>query len=110
MLLQLFLANLPSSLQDVDSAVFKLDMVLMCIALVGIIFICLLIFNRQNTLASLVPLATLILGFSFIFGHSAQVLFESVGARTLFSTLVLISFRSLSSYSRLMYLTSVIWL
>lgn len=50
----------------------------MCIALVGIVFVCLLIFNRKNTLASLVPLATLILGFSFIFGHSAQVLFESV--------------------------------
>lgn len=43
-----------------------------------IIFVSLLIFNRQNTLASLVPLATIILGFSFIFGHSAQTLFESV--------------------------------
>ena len=42
------------------------------------IFICLLIFNRSNTLASLVPLATIIVGFSFIFGHSAQTLFESV--------------------------------
>jgi hypothetical protein len=29
-------------------------------------------------LASLVPLATIILGFLFIFGHSAQMLFESI--------------------------------
>lgn len=61
------------------SIVAKLDAVLLVIALVGIIFVCLLIFNRSNTLASLVPLATIILGFSFIFGHSAQTLFESVG-------------------------------
>ncbi|KAF8892116.1 Mechanosensitive ion channel-domain-containing protein [Infundibulicybe gibba] len=46
--------------------------------LMFIIFVCLLIFNRQNTLASLVPLATIILGFSFVFGHSAQTLFESL--------------------------------
>lgn len=64
--------------QDVDSVVAKLDAVLLAIALVGIIFVCLLIFNRTNTLASLVPLATIILGFSFVFGHSAQTLFESV--------------------------------
>jgi small-conductance mechanosensitive channel len=38
----------------------------------------LLIFNRSNTLASLVPLATIILGFSFVFGNSAQTLFESL--------------------------------
>ena len=42
------------------------------------IFICLLIFNRSNTLASLVPLATIIVGFSFIFGNSAKTLFESL--------------------------------
>lgn len=47
-------------------------------ALIFVIFAFLLIFNRQNTLASLVPLATIILGFSFVFGHSAQTLFESV--------------------------------
>jgi hypothetical protein len=64
--------------QDVGSAVAKLDAVLIAIALIGITFAALLIFNRQNTLASLVPLATIILGFSFIFGHSAQTLFESV--------------------------------
>lgn len=56
----------------------KLDAVLVCVALLFIAFACLLIFDRNNTLASLVPLATIILGFSFIFGHSAQMLFESV--------------------------------
>jgi len=70
--------SLVSSLKDVGSAVAKLDAVLLAVALVGIIFVCLLIFNRRNTLASLVPLATIILGFSFIFGHSAQTLFESL--------------------------------
>ena len=69
---------LVSSLKDVGSIVAKLDVVLLCVALLIIIFITLLIFNRSNTLASLVPLATIILGFSFIFGHSAQTLFESV--------------------------------
>ena len=58
--------------------VAKLDAVLIAVALMILIFICLLIFSRNNTLASLVPLATIVLGFSFIFGHSAQTLFESL--------------------------------
>ncbi|KAF9559870.1 hypothetical protein CPC08DRAFT_818554 [Agrocybe pediades] len=70
--------SLISGLKDVGSIVAKLDAVLLCIALVLIMFICLLIFNRSNTLASLVPLGTIVLGFSFIFGHSAQTLFESL--------------------------------
>jgi len=65
-------------MQDIDSAIAKLDAVLVCIALLSILFACLLIFNRSDMLASLVPLATIILGFSFIFGHSAQMLFELV--------------------------------
>lgn len=69
---------LVSSVKDTSSALAKLDMVLLGVTLVIIIFLCLLIFNRADTLSSLVPLATIILGFSFIFGHSAQVLFESV--------------------------------
>ncbi|KAF9457510.1 Mechanosensitive ion channel-domain-containing protein [Collybia nuda] len=69
---------LVSSLKDASSVVAKLDAVLLAVAFVGIIFVCLLVFNRENTLASLVPLATIILGFSFIFGHSAQTLFESL--------------------------------
>ncbi|KAJ3518126.1 hypothetical protein NLJ89_g43 [Agrocybe chaxingu] len=70
--------SLIAGLKDVGSIVAKLDAVLLCVAIVIIIFVCLLIFNRSNTLASLVPLATIILGFSFIFGHSAQTLFESL--------------------------------
>ena len=54
-------------------------MLLSVVALI-FIFICLLIFNRNNTIASLVPLATIIVGFSFIFGNSAQTLFNSVSA------------------------------
>lgn len=69
---------LVASVKDTSSALAKLDAVLFSSSLVVITFLCLLIFNRANTLSSLVPLATIILGFSFIFGHSAQVLFESV--------------------------------
>ncbi|THH32364.1 hypothetical protein EUX98_g1804 [Antrodiella citrinella] len=69
---------LTASLKDVGSAVAKLDAVILACVLLILIFICLLIFNRSDTLASLVPLATIILGFSFIFGHSAQTLFESL--------------------------------
>lgn len=69
---------LTASLKDVGSAVAKLDAVLVACVLVVFIFIALLIFNRSDTIASLVPLATIILGFSFIFGHSAQTLFESL--------------------------------
>jgi hypothetical protein len=78
---------LVNSVKDTSSALAKLDAVLLSIAFIIIIFLCLLIFNRANTLSSLVPLATIILGFSFIFGHSAQVLFESVRpARSAFPT------------------------
>lgn len=66
-------------LQDVSSAVAKLDAVLFSVALLILIFVFLLIFNKSDTLSSLVPLATLILGFSFVFGNSAKTLFESVG-------------------------------
>ena len=69
---------LTAVLQDIDSIVAKLDWVLLSVVVAAIIFICLLIFNRNNTITSLVPLATMILGFSFIFGSSAQNLFESV--------------------------------
>ncbi|CAE6438170.1 unnamed protein product [Rhizoctonia solani] len=69
---------LTASLKDMSSAVGKLDGVLIALALIVILFICLLIFNRSNTLASLVPIATIILGFSFVFGNSAKTLFESL--------------------------------
>ncbi|KAJ7126546.1 Mechanosensitive ion channel-domain-containing protein [Mycena crocata] len=69
---------LTASLKDVGSALAKLDGVLIAVALILIIFVCLLIFNRSDTLTSLVPLATIILGFSFIFGNSAATLFNSL--------------------------------
>ncbi|KAG8682823.1 hypothetical protein FRC11_014348, partial [Ceratobasidium sp. 423] len=69
---------LTASLKDMSAVVSKLDGVLITLALVLILFICLLIFNRSNTLASLVPMATIILGFSFVFGNSAKTLFESL--------------------------------
>ncbi|KAF8315392.1 hypothetical protein DL93DRAFT_2057318 [Clavulina sp. PMI_390] len=69
---------LTASLKDMSSAVAKLDGVLLGVACLILLFVCLLIFNRSNTVESLVPLATLVLGFSFIFGHSAQLLFESL--------------------------------
>lgn len=69
----------------------KLDAVLLFVALVAITFVCLLIFNRSDTLASLVPLATVVLGFSFVFGHSAQTLFESVGPERCYLYSALIS-------------------
>lgn len=69
---------LTAGLKDVSSALAKLDAVLVCIALLGILIACILIFNRNDTITSLVPLATIILGFSFIFGNSAQTLFASL--------------------------------
>lgn len=69
---------LVSSVKDTSSALAKLDAVLLGVGLTIVVFICLLIFNRADTLSSLVPFATIVLGFSFVFGHSAQVLFESV--------------------------------
>ncbi|KIY66418.1 hypothetical protein CYLTODRAFT_423451 [Cylindrobasidium torrendii FP15055 ss-10] len=69
---------LVASLKDASSAILKLDGVMLAVALFCMIFLFLLIFNRQNTVASLVPLGTIVLGFSFVFGNSAATLFESL--------------------------------
>ncbi|KAJ7623373.1 Mechanosensitive ion channel-domain-containing protein [Roridomyces roridus] len=69
---------LTSSLKDVGSAVAKLDAVLISVVLILEIFLCLLIFNKDDTLTSLVPLASIILGFSFIFGNAMATLFNSL--------------------------------
>ncbi|KAJ3517249.1 hypothetical protein NMY22_g14005 [Coprinellus aureogranulatus] len=69
---------LVASLKDASSIVAKLDAVCLIVAVLIIIFICLLIFKKNNSLSSLVPLATVVLGFSFVFGNSAQTLFESL--------------------------------
>lgn len=69
---------LATSLKDASSAVQKLDGVLLGIALIIMIFIWLLIFNGDNTVANIAPLSTFVVGFSFIFGNSAKTLFESM--------------------------------
>ncbi|EHS64524.1 uncharacterized protein PGTG_20985 [Puccinia graminis f. sp. tritici CRL 75-36-700-3] len=69
---------LATSLKDMSSAVSKLDGVLLGLALLITIFIWLFIFNPKGTTAQLVPMATIILGFSFVFGNAAKNLFESM--------------------------------
>ncbi|KAG8984674.1 hypothetical protein FRB90_005179 [Tulasnella sp. 427] len=69
---------LSASLKDMSSAVSKLDAVMIGVALIVILFVCLLIFNPSDDISSLIPLATIVLGFSFVFGNSAKTIFESL--------------------------------
>jgi len=69
---------LTASLKDMSSAVAKLDAVMIGVVFIVILFICLLIFNPSDSLSSLIPLATIVLGFSFVFGNSAKTIFESL--------------------------------
>ncbi|KAF8323535.1 uncharacterized protein EI90DRAFT_3076953 [Cantharellus anzutake] len=57
---------LTASLKDISSAVAKLDGVLVVVTLLILFFICLLILNPNDTVQSLVPLATLVLGFRLL--------------------------------------------
>jgi len=66
------------ALKDMSSAVSKLDAVLISIAFLLTIFIWFFIFNSKGTASQLVPMATIVLGFSFIFGNAAKNLFESM--------------------------------
>ncbi|KAG8949472.1 hypothetical protein FRC04_008571 [Tulasnella sp. 424] len=75
---------LSASLKDMSSAVSKLDAVMIGVALIIILFVCLLIFNPGDNISSLIPLATIVLGFSFVFGNSAKTIFESVSAASQF--------------------------
>lgn len=70
--------DLVTSLKDAGSAVAKLDAVMIGLVLIVLIFVCLLIFNPSDTIESLVPMATIVVGFSFIFGNSAATLFQSL--------------------------------
>ncbi|KAF5388714.1 hypothetical protein D9757_004867 [Collybiopsis confluens] len=70
--------DLVTSLKDAGSAVAKLDAVLLGVVLIVLIFVCLLIFQPGDTITSLVPMATIVVGFSFIFGSSAATLFQSL--------------------------------
>lgn len=69
---------LTTSLKDMNSALQKLDMVLMLLGFLIVIFIWLLIFSPTSTVSSLVPLSTVVVGFSFVFGNSAKNIFESM--------------------------------
>ncbi|PLW09457.1 hypothetical protein PCANC_00272 [Puccinia coronata f. sp. avenae] len=69
---------LATSLKDMSSAVSKLDGVLLGLSSLVIIFIWLFVFNPVGTTAQLIPMATIILGFSFVFGNAAKNLFESM--------------------------------
>ncbi|CAH7686130.1 hypothetical protein PPACK8108_LOCUS20739 [Phakopsora pachyrhizi] len=58
---------LATSLKDMSSAVAKLDAVLLAMALLVSLFIWLFIFNPKGTTDQLVPIATVVLGFSMLF-------------------------------------------
>lgn len=70
--------SLSTSMKDMSSAIQKLDNVLMGLGLIIVVFIWLLIFNRDSTVANIVPLSTFVVGFSFVFGNSAKNIFESM--------------------------------
>ncbi|EHS63597.1 uncharacterized protein PGTG_20691 [Puccinia graminis f. sp. tritici CRL 75-36-700-3] len=69
---------LSKGLKDMSSAVSKLDAVMISAACLLTIFIWFFIFNPKGTSLQLVPMATMVLGFSFIFGNTAKNLFESM--------------------------------
>ncbi|KDN44132.1 hypothetical protein K437DRAFT_268882 [Tilletiaria anomala UBC 951] len=69
---------LSASLKDISSAISKLDSVLLFVGLLIAIFVWLLIFNRNQTIANLVPLSTFIVSFSFVFGNTLKTIFESM--------------------------------
>jgi len=70
--------TLSVALKDMSSALGKLDLVLQCIAFCIVVFVWLLIFNRDQTIQNLVPASTFIVAFSFIFSNSAKTVFESM--------------------------------
>ncbi|WFD34624.1 hypothetical protein MCUN1_001465 [Malassezia cuniculi] len=70
--------NINSSITDMKSAFNALDGVLMFLVLIIVIFIWLSIFTNGQTVSNLVPLTTIVVGFSFVFGNSAKNVFESM--------------------------------
>ncbi|PWN21428.1 hypothetical protein BCV69DRAFT_269107 [Microstroma glucosiphilum] len=69
---------LATSLKDMSSAIQKLDNVLMFLGLILVVFIWLLIFSPGTTVSNLVPVSTIVVAFSFVFGNSAKNVFESL--------------------------------
>lgn len=70
--------NINNSINDMKSAFRALDGVLMFLVLIVVIFIWLSIFTSVKSVNDLVPMATIIVGFSFVFGNSAKNVFESM--------------------------------
>ncbi|KAE8192198.1 hypothetical protein CF328_g5447, partial [Tilletia controversa] len=70
--------TLSVALKDSSSALGKLDLVLQCIGFAVVVFVWLLVFNKDQTIQNLVPASTFILGFSFVFSNSAKTVFESM--------------------------------
>lgn len=70
--------NINNSIGDMKSAFRTLDGVLMFLVLIIVIFIWLAIFTNGRTVSNLVPLSTIVVGFSFVFGNSAKNVFESM--------------------------------
>lgn len=68
---------LNQSLRDLGNVTGKLDKIFFVLALIVILFIFLGIFE-SNVVASLVPISTFLVAFSFIFGTSLKNLFESI--------------------------------
>ncbi|PKI84781.1 hypothetical protein MVES1_000910 [Malassezia vespertilionis] len=69
---------LNNSMHDMHGAFRALDMVLMCIGLIICVFIWLVIFTGASAVSNLLPLSTIVVGFSFVFGNSAKNIFESM--------------------------------
>lgn len=70
--------NINNSIGDMSSAFRTLDAVLMFLVLIIAIFIWLAIFTDGKSVNNLVPMSTIIVGFSFVFGNSAKNVFESM--------------------------------
>ena len=69
---------LDQSTQDMRSAFRNLDFVLLFLVLIIVVFIWLAIFTGDQTVSNLVPLSTIVVGFSFVFGNTAKNIFESM--------------------------------
>ncbi|RUS24682.1 hypothetical protein BC938DRAFT_473237, partial [Jimgerdemannia flammicorona] len=69
--------NLATSLRDLSQAAGKLDTIFLTMFALIWIIICCAVFSL-NVLSELIPLWTLFLALSFVFGSSAKDLFESI--------------------------------
>lgn len=71
--------SLTASLADMSSAISKLDGVLLGVGVIIFIFAAMLIFNRSSTVASLVPLSTIVYVSSFLRSFFLELACGTVG-------------------------------